>query len=42
MEGVGGCPKFIVLSTGPLSVPNYYNTGAVLGGLNSSKVPFTY
>ena len=24
MEGVGGCPKFIVLSTGPLSVPNYY------------------
>ena len=37
VEGVGGCP-IIVLSTGPLSVPNKYNTGAVLGG---SKVPFT-
>ena len=46
MEGVGGCPKFIVLSTGPLSVPNYYTiitqpTGAVLGGSNSSNAPFT-
>ena len=29
MEGVGGCPKFIVLSTGPLSVPNYNHRGCI-------------
>ena len=35
---MGGCPIVLSSSTGPLSVPNKYNTGAVLGG---SKVPFT-